>query len=235
MITIPDFSSGRTLRKSRFNSVSHDATWQKTYDVDFTRHSSMREKPTKDPREQLFKCGTMVTVVGKGGSYTIHYYCKRWDHAPCKKYKIKKLKERIACFAGIFVYVGTVPDEKRWIEKNIKKNYICIQFDKHKIIISEAKFQGCTTHEKRTFVEKLSELLDPLTEGRRISGRRQKKALVKTENEYLAMVSGDRLRELQGKNDLELAIWLFNEQDKVLYNNGRLFLKYYKKMRDAHM
>ncbi|MBU1056105.1 MAG: hypothetical protein KKC46_20115 [Proteobacteria bacterium] len=181
----------------------------------------------KVDNENVFKCGTKVTIIKEHGSFTINYYCGRWEHEPCKKYKIKKLKERIMSFKGIIVYVGVVPDEKRWIEKNIKQkhNYLCIKFDDKKIIISEKKFPGCEKREKNKFIKELPALLEPITEGRRISGRRfHRKVAEQSESESLAAVAGDKVKELSGMSLNDKMAWIINQPDKVFYKKGRLLL-----------
>jgi len=185
----------------------------------------MREQPTKNSGRKLFKCGTKHTVVGERGSFTINYFCGRWDCERCKKYKTEELQKKINRFKGIFVYEGQVPDEKRWIEKNIKGDYRCIQFDKQKVIVTDGKFPGCNRREKRAFIRELPELLEPITEGRRISGRRSDLASKKSKSDHLALVPGDCVKKLEGMDLHDKGLWLRNQPEKVIYPNGQRLLE----------
>jgi hypothetical protein len=181
------------------------------------------QSPAEATQKKLFKCGALVTLTGKHESFKSNFYCERWACPICKNFRINKLQNKISKYSEIFVYTGVVPEnQKHWIERNMKKDYIAIRFDTEKIIISEKTFPGCTRRNKLTFVQALPELLEPITEGRRVSFRRTKPQSPKKKsiNDYLGIVAGDHVRELARMTPEERVRWLVPKKDRIIFQNG---------------
>ena len=187
----------------------------------------MRTQPREYTEPSLFKCGTRTTtVVSSSGDLAFNFFCERWDCEACRKFKIKKIQGRVDSFKGIFVYTGVRPAGKpHFIERHIKGDYVCIRFDSGKFMICEQKFPGCTRREKRTFIGELPTLMQPITEGRRISKRRTPTTKTKSGEDFLGRVAGDHVEELAEMKPVEKVRWMLQQSDRVIFPGGWRLLK----------
>jgi len=184
-----------------------------------------------------YKCGILVSFVGRRGVFSINLPCRQWGCEECREQvivcHIKTISDLFNELKCVQVFVGYRDEKEKklsnFINKNVSGHYCRINGQDKAVIISDRNFDGARRYDKRKFLEcELPKILNqPWKEKRRISfSSGWKKPRKKQQPKYWA-ISFRNIRDEFNKlsTDKERKDWLCNKTNCRLTQLGEEFVK----------